>query len=51
MVALPPKQFSTGSVGFFGTGKLSFGDDAEKGYQVQVQAIKIGSKPADKKAS
>lgn len=45
MLLLSPKNFSTGSTGYFGTGKVSFGDDAEKGYQVQVQAIKIGSKP------
>ena len=49
MMLLTAKNFSTGSTGYFGTGKVSFADDAEKGYQVQVQAVKIGSKPADTK--
>ncbi len=49
MMLLTAKNFSTGSTGYFGTGKVSFADDAEKGYQVQVQAVKIGSKPADAK--
>ena len=48
MLLVSPKTFSTGSVGYFGTGKVSLGDDAEKGYQVQVQMVKIGSKPAQK---
>jgi len=45
MLVLSPKQFSTGSTGFFATGKLSLGDEAEKGYQAQVQLVRIGSKP------
>ena len=49
MLLLAPKNFSTGSTGYFGTGKVSFADDSEKGYQVQVQAVKIGSKPAEAK--
>ena len=47
---LNPKTFSTGSQGYFGTGKLSLGDEAEKGYQGQVQLIRIGSKEAAKAA-
>ena len=43
---LMAKNFSTGSVGFFGSNKFTIGDGAEKGYQVQIQMIKIGSKPA-----
>ncbi len=42
---LSPKQFSTGSTGFFASGKVSLGDEAEKGYQAQVQLVRIGSKP------
>ncbi|MFN3704687.1 MAG: hypothetical protein ACK4WM_01655 [Thermoflexales bacterium] len=41
---LSPKEFSTGSVGYFANGKISLGDDAQKGYQAQVQLVKIGSK-------
>lgn len=44
MLVLSPKQFSTGSTGFFANGKVSLGDDAEKGYQAQVQLVRIGSK-------
>ncbi|MCS7088499.1 MAG: hypothetical protein NZL91_07375 [Thermoflexales bacterium] len=43
-ILLSPKEFRTGSVGFYGNGKLSLGDDAEKGYQAQVQLVRIGSK-------
>jgi hypothetical protein len=46
ILMVAPKTFSTGSTGYFGTGKVSLGDEAEKGYQVQVQMVKIGSKPA-----
>ncbi|BCX05269.1 MAG: hypothetical protein KatS3mg053_3207 [Candidatus Roseilinea sp.] len=46
VLVLSPKQFSTGSTGFFASGKLSLGDEAEKGYQAQVQLVRIGSKPA-----
>lgn len=46
MLVLSPKQFSTGSTGFFASGKVSLGDEAEKGYQAQVQLVRIGSKPA-----
>lgn len=44
MLVLSPKQFSTGSTGFFANGKVSLGDDAERGYQAQVQLVRIGSK-------
>lgn len=45
MLTLGPKHFSTGSTGYFASGKVSLGDDAEKGYQAQVQLVRIGSKP------
>jgi hypothetical protein len=45
-IQLLPKEFSTGSTGFFGSNKFAIGDDAPKGYMVQVQMVKIGSKPA-----
>ncbi|MBU6362481.1 MAG: hypothetical protein WCL57_15100 [Chloroflexota bacterium] len=45
MLMLSPKTFSTGSTGLFGNGKILLGDDAEKGYQAQVQLVKIGSAP------
>jgi hypothetical protein len=41
---LTAKDFKTGSTGYYGTGKISLGDDAVKGYQAQVQLVKIGSK-------
>jgi hypothetical protein len=44
MLLLSPKEFSTGSTGYFASGKITLGDEAEKGYQVQVQMVKIGSK-------
>lgn len=43
---LNPKTFSTGSQGYFATGKIALGDGAEKGYQGQVQLVRIGSKEA-----
>ena len=48
---LTAKEFKTGSAGFYGQGKVSIGDDAEKGYQAQVQLVKIGSKAAKQIAS
>ena len=45
---LAPNRFSTGSVGFFANGKVSLGDDAERGYQAQVQLVRIGSKETNK---
>ena len=42
-VALPPKQFKTGSRGFYNNTKLEIDG---KRYQVQIQLVEIGSKPA-----
>lgn len=42
MMIVNPKTFSTGSTGFFGSTKLEI--EGER-YQVQFQAVKIGSKP------
>lgn len=42
MLPAEPKNFKTGSRGFYGMGKISIG---EKRYQVQVQLVEIGSKP------
>ena len=38
---LPPKEFKTGSRGFYANGKLEL---AGKRYQVQIQLVEIGSK-------
>lgn len=40
-----PKNFSTGSRGFYGQGKMMVGD---KNYQVNIQLVEIGSKPKGK---
>ncbi|MCS7059660.1 MAG: hypothetical protein RMN25_00705 [Anaerolineae bacterium] len=48
-ILLTPKDFKTGSTGFYGMGKIAIGDDAEKGYQAQVQLVRIGSKEARNK--
>ena len=40
----PPKQCKTGSRGFDANGKLEV---EGKRYQVQIQRVEIGSKPAD----
>jgi hypothetical protein len=45
IVLLDPKSFRTGSKGFWGQGKVQIGAHR---YQVQVQAVQIGSKPAAK---
>ncbi|MGQ9813703.1 MAG: hypothetical protein ACUVR3_00880 [Candidatus Roseilinea sp.] len=45
-ILLTPKDFKTGSTGFYGQGKIAIGDDAGKGYQAQVQLVRIGSKEA-----
>jgi len=42
MLVANEKVFSTGSRGFFGTGKLQIG---EKKFQCQIQMVEIGSKP------
>ncbi len=39
-----PKDFKTGSKGFYANGKLELDG---KRYQVQIQLVEIGSKPAD----
>lgn len=49
-ILLTAKDFKTGSTGFYGQGKIAIGDDAEKGYQAQVQMVRIGSKEAKSKA-
>ena len=41
-----PKDFKTGSRGFFSQGKIARKDG--KRYQVQVQMVEIGSKPPAK---
>ncbi len=41
VIALPPKDFKTGSQGFYGNGKIEING---KRYQVQVQIVEIGSK-------
>jgi hypothetical protein len=38
---LPPKQFKTGSRGFYANGKAEIDG---KRYQVQIQVVEIGSK-------
>jgi len=43
---LSKKNFSTGSRGFYGNGKMLAGG---KNYQVQIQCVEIGSKPKEKK--
>lgn len=43
VLVLQPKEFSTGSRGYHGTGKIALGDDR---LQCQVQAVVIGSKAA-----
>jgi hypothetical protein len=38
----PPKDFKTGSKGFYANGKMEIDG---KRYQVQIQLVEIGSKP------
>jgi hypothetical protein len=42
-MTLPPKDFKTGSKGFFANGKLEI---EGKRYQAQIQLVEIGSKKA-----
>jgi hypothetical protein len=42
---VPPKDFKTGSKGYFTSGKVEV---EGKRYQVQVQMVEIGSKAAPK---
>jgi hypothetical protein len=48
-VMLTPKDFKTGSKGYWGQGKLP-GTSGDERLQVQVQAVIIGSKEAAKPA-
>jgi hypothetical protein len=41
VITVPPKEFKTGSRGFFGNGKVELDG---KRYQVQIQLVEIGSK-------
>jgi hypothetical protein len=41
VLTIPPKEFKTGSRGFFGNGKVEMDG---KRYQVQIQLVEIGSK-------
>jgi hypothetical protein len=41
VLTVPPKEFKTGSRGFFGNGKVEIDG---KRYQVQIQMVEIGSK-------
>lgn len=43
-LALPAKDFKTGSRGFYANGKLEIDG---KRYQAQIQLVEIGSKKAD----
>ncbi len=42
LMTADPKEFKTGSKGYYSNGKITIGD---KRYQVQVQLVEIGSKP------
>ena len=44
-IPMNPTKFSTGSDGYRGQGKVLDGDQK---YQVQVIAVRVGSKPATK---
>jgi hypothetical protein len=41
VMAVPPKEFKTGSKGYYANGKLEIDG---KRYQVQIQMVEIGSK-------
>ena len=45
LMTVPPKDFKTGSKGYFTSGKVEVDG---KRYQVQVQLVEIGSKTAGK---
>jgi hypothetical protein len=45
LMTVPPKDFKTGSKGYFTSGKVEI---EGKRYQVQVQMVEIGSKAAPK---
>ncbi len=42
LVSIPPKEFKTGSRGYYANQKVEI---AGKRYQVQIQLVEIGSKP------
>ncbi len=44
LMTADPKEFKTGSKGYYSNGKITIGD---KRYQVQVQLVEIGSKLKD----
>lgn len=44
MYTLPPKDFKTGSKGFYANGKMEIDG---KRYQVQIQLVEIGSKKTE----
>ena len=50
VLTLPPKEFKTGSRGFYANGKTEIDG---KRYQVQVQLVEVGSKnrPVDEEAA
>jgi hypothetical protein len=48
MMMVSPKQFKTGSRGFYGNGKLEIDG---KRYQTQIQLVEIGSKAAGEEKS
>ncbi len=41
LLTLPPKEFKTGSKGFYANGKMEL---EGKRYQIQIQMVEIGSK-------
>jgi hypothetical protein len=43
-LVLPPKTFSTGSVGFYGSDKMTNLNNPEASYQLGITATLIGSK-------
>ncbi len=45
LMTVPPKDFKTGSKGFFASGKVEI---EGKRYQAQIQLVEIGSKTASK---
>jgi len=47
MFTLPPKNFKTGSKGFYANGKMEI---EGKRYQVQIQLVEIGSKKTEGEA-
>ncbi len=46
VITVSPKEFKTGSKGFFGMAKAELDG---KRYQIQVQIVEIGSKPKSDK--